>query len=404
MKRFTPGSGRMAERQMRKMVKMGLVLLAGLMLGQTVKAQSAGNMATRAYDTSLTSDGFGVFHVRFPQFNPDSGTLVSVKISAVTNTLYGFTLRNADSLSTTYALAVGLQDEFSGPALPATYSNIASQSLGNFDLSAGQSVTQSPLSLLQNHVSTDTITSVTNFLGMGQVNLQYQAFTFTNLNAVNNASYYYSAGISNTMTFSVEYQFNKGGGILSSNLSGWAATPFGPRNVQLSWAATDETSGRQYVIQRGADDHSFQDVATLPATADGNTAHYVYPDELPINSDNAAENSWYYRLRIVDATGQDSYSAIRTVTLGGVAKGVQVYPNPATSFINLVPDLEAVTDWQVDIVAANGNLVQRNVFMQSKTMTVNFQNRMAAGTYFVRATDLRGQRSVTSTFLVPESR
>jgi hypothetical protein len=158
------------------------------------------------------------------------------------------------------------------------------------------------------------------------------------------------------------------------------------------------------VIQRGADDHSFQDVATLPATADGNTAHYVYPDELPINSNNAADNSWYYRLRIVDATGQESYSPVRTVTLDGMAKGVQVYPNPATNFINLVPDLEAATDWQVDIVAANGNLVQRNVFMQSKTMTVNFQNRMAAGTYFVRATDLRGQRSVTSTFLVPESR
>ena len=389
---------------MRKMVKMGLVLLAGLILGQNVKAQSPGNTATRAYDTSLTSDGFGVFHLRFPQFNPDSGTLISVRISALTNTLYGFTLRNADSLSTTYALAVGVQDEFSGPALPATYSNIASQSLGNFDLRAGQSVTQSPLSLLQDHVSTDTITSVTNFLGTAQVNLQYQAFTFTNLNAVNNASYYYSAGISNTMTFSVEYQYNKGGGILSSNLSGWAAKPFGPRNVQLSWAATDETTGRQYVIQRGADEHSFQDIATLPATADGNTAHYVYPDELPIKSDNAAESSWYYRLRIVDATGQESYSPVRTVTLDGLAKGVQVYPNPATNFINLVPDLEAATDWQVDIVAANGSLVQRNVFMQSKTMTVNFQNRMAAGTYFVRATDLRGQHSVTSTFLVPESR
>ena len=39
--------------------------------------------------------------------------------------------------------------------------------------------------------------------------------------------------------------------------------------------------------------------------------------------------------------------------------------------------------------------------MQSKLMTVNFQNRLAAGTYFVRAIDLRGQRSISSTFLVP---
>jgi hypothetical protein len=380
------------------------MLLTGVVLGQAVQAQSPATQATRTYDTALTSDGFGIYHIRVPQFSPDSGTLMSVKISALVNTSYGFTLRNADSFSTTYNLTVGLQDEFSGPALPATYSNIATQSLGTFPMTAGQSVTQAPVSLLQGHVSTDTITSVAGFLGKGEINLQYQAFTFTNLNAINNASYYYSAGISNTMTFSVQYQFKPGGVILPTNLSGWAATPVGPRNVQLLWAATDETTGRQYMIQRGADDQHFEDIATLPATADGNMAHYEYPDELPIAGSDAVESNWYYRLRIVDATGAESYSPIRSVKMGGVAKGVQVYPNPATSFINVVPDAEDATDWQVDIVATNGIVVQRNVFMQSKNMTVNFQNRMAAGTYFVRATDLRGQKTVTSRFIVPEGR
>jgi len=92
------------------------------------------------------------------------------------------------------------------------------------------------------------------------------------------------------------------------------------------------------------------------------------------------------------------------VKLDGTATGVQIYPNPATDFINLVPDMADVTDWQVDILSATGTLVQRNVFMQSKLMTVNFRNRLAAGTYFVRATDLRGQRSISATFLIPESR
>lgn len=375
-------------------------LLAGLILGQTAKAQSPGNPGTRTYDTTLASDGFGIYHLHFPQFNPDSGTLVSIHISALTNTMYGFTLRNADSLSATYALTVGVQDEFSGPALPANYSNVTSQSLGNFPLSPGQQVTQSPVNLLQNHVSTDTVTAVTNFLGTGQVSLQYQAFTFTNLDAVDHAPYYYDAGISNTMTFSVEYQYNKSAGILPSDLSGWTAIPFGQRNVQLSWAATNEPAGRQYVIQRGADDQSYQDIATVPATADGNTAQYRYPDELPVKGDNLESNNWYYRLQIQDASGQVTYSPIREVKLGATA-GVQIYPNPATDFINLVPELTDVTDWQVDILSAAGTLVQRNVFMQSRTMTVNFQNKLAAGAYFVRATDLRGKNTVMSTFIIP---
>jgi hypothetical protein len=381
--------------------KACLLLLAGLTLGQVGNAQSAGNQGTRTYDTALTSDGFGIYHLHFPQFNPDSGTLVSIRISALTNTLYGFTLRNADSLSANYTLTVGVQDEFSGPALPGTYSNVTSQSLGNFPLNPGQQVTQTPVNLLQNHVSTDTITAVTTFLGTGQVSLQYQAFTFTNLNAANHASYYYSAGIANTMTFSVEYQYNKSAGILPTDLAAWTATLFGPRNVQLSWTATDEPAGRQYVIQRSADDQSYQDIATVPATADGNTAQYRYPDELPLKGDNAPDNNWYYRLQIQDATGQVTWSPIREVKPDAMATGVQVYPNPATDFINLVPDLTDATDWQVDILSAAGNLVQRNVFMQSRMMTVNFRNRLAAGTYFIRAVDLRGQRSISTTFLVP---
>ncbi|HLX66972.1 MAG TPA: T9SS type A sorting domain-containing protein, partial [Puia sp.] len=126
-----------------------------------------------------------------------------------------------------------------------------------------------------------------------------------------------------------------------------------------------------------------------------------YPDELPLNGDNPTNNNWFYRLQIQDASGQVTYSPIREVKLDGLSTGVQVYPNPATDFINLVPDMSDVTDWQVDVLSAAGTVVQRNVFMQSKIMTVNFQSRLAAGTYFIRAIDLRGQRRITTTFLVP---
>jgi hypothetical protein len=381
--------------------KACLLLLAGLIPWLAGNAQSTGNLGTRTYDTTLTSDGFGIYHLQFPQFNPDSGTLVSIRISALTNTMYGFTLRDADSLSATYEVTVGLQDEFSGPALPADYSNVTSQSLGIFPLSPGQEVTQSPVNLLRNHVSTDTVSTVTTFLGTGQVSLRYQAFTFTNLDAANHASYYYSAGIANTMTFSVEYQFSKNAGILATDLTAWSAIPFGLRNVQLDWAATNEMVGREYVIQRGSDDHSFQDIASIPAVADGNTAQYRYPDELPLSSGKQTDNSWYYRLRIQNAAGQITYSPIRVVRTIDGAKSIQIYPNPATSFINVVPDLQQPTDWQVDIVAASGEVVQRNVFMQAQNMTVNFSNKLAAGTYFVHAVDLRGKNSIMSTFIVP---
>ena len=380
--------------------KLCLLLLAGLALGQAARAQSAGNQATHTYDTTLTSDGFGIYHLHVPQFSPDSGTLVSVRISAQTNTMYGFTLRNADSLAETYSLTVGIQDEFSGPALPATYSNVTSQSLGSFPLKAGQEVTQAPLSLMQNHLSTDTVSTVSNFLGTGQVSLQYQAFTFTNLNAANRASYYYSAGIANTMTFSVQYVYSKAA-VLSTNLTAWSAVPFGPRSVQLGWAATDETTGRQYVIQRSRDQNNFEDIATVPATADRNTAEYRYPDQLPESADKNAESNWYYRLQIHEATGLVAYSELRQVKMDGQPETAQIYPNPATTFINVQPAQQDATDWQVDILSTTGRVVESHSFSQSSLMTVNFQNKLAAGTYFVRATDLKGKRKISSTFIIP---
>jgi hypothetical protein len=376
--------------------KVGLVLLAGMILGQAVQAQCLGNLTTRTYDTALTSNGFGVFNLNFPQFSPDSGTLVSVKLLARVNSLYGFTLRNADTLADTYSLTVGEEDEFSGPALPDPYTNITSQPIGNYPLNPGQSVTQAPVDFLDNHLSGDSITAVSSFLGSGLVNLRYQAFTFTNLSTINNASYYYSAGISNTLTFSLQYLYCHSGALLATDLSGWSAIPVGPRNVQLNWAATNETTGQEYIIQRSGDTHNFTNLATLPATADGSTAYYGYRDELPED----AGSNWYYRLQILDASGQASYSSIKEVSLTPGTRGLQVYPNPAADFINLVPDLPGTTDWQVDIFAADGNLVQRSAYMQTHTMLINFSNKLSAGTYFIRALDLRGQRTISATFIV----
>jgi hypothetical protein len=376
--------------------KVGLVLLAGLILGQAVRAQCVGNLATRAYDTALTSNGFGVFNLNFPQFSPDSGTLVSVKLLARVNSLYGFTLRNADTLAETYSLTVGEQDEFSGSPLPAPYTHVTSLPIGNYPLTPGQSITQAPVDFLNNNLSSDSVTAVSSFLGSGLVNLRYQAFTFTNLSTINNAAYYYSAGISNTLTFSLQYLYCRSGALLATDLSGWSAIPVGPRNVQLNWAAANETTGREYIIQRGNDTHAFTNIATLPATADGSTAYYGFPDELPED----AGSNWYYRLQVLDATGQVSYSSIKEVSLTPGGKGLQVYPNPATDFINLVPDLPEATDWQVDIYAADGSLVQRSAVMQTRTMLINFSNKLSAGTYFVRALDLRGQRTISATFIV----
>src|ERR1700761_4315306 len=100
-----------------------LALGLGVVLQPAAQGQSSNYLATRTYDTTLTSDGFGVYHLVFPKFSPDSGTLVAVKLVATVTSQYCFTLRNADSVPATYQLNIGQQDSIEGPQMPAGYSN-----------------------------------------------------------------------------------------------------------------------------------------------------------------------------------------------------------------------------------------------------------------------------------------
>jgi hypothetical protein len=375
-------------------------LALGLAIGLSTSAQAqctSNNLSAITYDTVLTSNGYAVYNLAFPQFNPDSGTLVSVKMTALVNSQYGFTLRNADTVASTYALSLGQQDQITGQSMATPYSNVTTKSQGNYPLSANQSVTQTPFNFLTNYLASDSITSVSPFLGMGQVSLNYQSFTFSNLTAVNNASYYYSAGIATNTTFTIQYLFCRGNVVLATDLTAWTASLAAPKTVQLNWGTANEVEGRQYVIQRSSDNLNYNDVTTLNATVDAGSATYTYPDELPVDADS----TWYYRLQIHDAaTGQLTYSPVRNVALTAPGEGMQVYPNPATNFINLVPNQETAADWQVDILSVNGSLVERDVYMQTRNMQVNFRSKMSAGTYLVRATDLKGQKVVTSSFVV----
>src|ERR1700743_1240300 len=142
-------------RHLSQLKKMVLVLCVGAILNPAVQAQCLSNLATQTFDTVLTSNGYGNYILSFPQFNPDSGTLVSVRLSAMVNSNYGFTLRNADSMVTTYTVTVGQQDQIASPLLATPFSNVTSKAIGNYPLTPGQSVSETPFKFLSNHMSSD---------------------------------------------------------------------------------------------------------------------------------------------------------------------------------------------------------------------------------------------------------
>lgn len=379
--------------------KVMLILCMGVILRREGVAQCVNNLGTRAYDTALTGIGYGYYTIRVPQWNPDSGLLVSVKVSVLVSVQYGYTLKNADVNPSIYTLSVGREDYISSPAMLHPYDNDMEQRIGIVPLAPGASVTQGLFPFMSDYVNTDSITdNVAPFLGKDSVSFTYSPITWSDLHTNNNSSYAYHATVQDAMKFSVSYLYCKSGVVLATDLTRFTAILSAPSMVQLSWSSAAEAAGRLYAVQRSQDGQHFTTVGALSAiTFSGSGEDYHYTDQLPIGMGD----KWYYRLRI-DDPGVLRYSDVRVVTGRDGMDRVQVYPNPAADFINVVTG--SGMGGQIEILGADGSLVQRSVYRQSGIIRVDFQHRLSAGTYFIRIADLSGQHRPIASFIVAGAR
>ncbi len=383
------------------LLKAGLAMGIGIFLQFPALAQCTNNLATRSYDTALTSNGFGIYTMSVPQFSPDSGLLVSVKLSATTTSQYGFTLKNADTANAIYALTLGQEDQFSGTALGSPFTNVISQFINTYPLNPGQQVVTPPFQFLNGHVSSDSITTNTApFLGTGNVNLSYMSFTYTSLTTANNSTYYYYTNTTaNDLHFTVQYLYCRADIALAATLTRFSVVLTGPHTTQLSWAAVNETAGRSYDVQRSSDDRDFITISSMPAQGVGSGAGYNYADTLPGND----IGNWYYRLQIHEQNGL-SWSPVKEVTVRAPvstqsAPAFNAYPNPATDHITVSTGGE-VDDWEADMFTANGELLQRTRFIQSAILAISFRMHLAPGAYFLRLLSLHTAKNHTLPIIV----
>ena len=371
-----------------------LVACIGMLLQVRCFAQCVNNLGTHNYDTTLSNDGYGYYGLSFPQFSPDSGQLLSVKLTATTTATYGFNLRNVDTKAGTYQLNIGQEDQFSA-AFASPWLNITPYHVGIYTLNPGETQSAAPIPFLTNNVSSDSITgNVVPFLGNGSVNINYMSFVYTNLWANDHTAYFFSSAMTSTTKVAMQYLYCKANVVLATDITRWTALLTAPLTTQLDWSVANETGGRQYEIQRSSDGHTFTTIALIPANAADGSADYVYTDHLP----DAGSGHWFYRLQIHDHD-RVTWSAVKEISVEAGEKPLRIYPNPATDHIDIATGT-AVSDWQVDILSASGGLVQHENILQSDLLHLSFNRRLSAGTYFARITDLRGQRVLVSSFLV----
>ncbi|MHA4808806.1 T9SS type A sorting domain-containing protein [Flavitalea flava] len=114
-------------------------------------------------------------------------------------------------------------------------------------------------------------------------------------------------------------------GALVINLQNFSATQKDNTNV-LSWTASSDNTGDQFIVQHSADSRNWENLATIPAFQDQH--QYTYTDNSPASGPN------FYRLFLENKDANGVYSAIQEINNQAVT-AISCYPNPFISTITV---------------------------------------------------------------------
>jgi hypothetical protein len=119
-------------------------------------------------------------------------------------------------------------------------------------------------------------------------------------------------------------------GTLPLTLGDFSGLPDG-RNVLLSWETNTEINTGYFIIQRSADNISFEDIGNQNARGQaGRLTRYSFRDQ------QATDGKWYYRLKMVDLDERYEFSKTISVTIKPNAPGdSRLMENPVSTFIDV---------------------------------------------------------------------
>lgn len=164
-------------------------------------------------------------------------------------------------------------------------------------------------------------------------------------------------------------------------------------SVDVSWQTTAEANSSHFIVERSLSaTGGFQGLGRVNAAGNSTTTRqYIYRDYEGISQNSA---SLYYRLRIVDLNGQESYSNVVSVSVRPPVVIFELYPNPASSSQQVrmqMPNSKAGTKYDVAVYDQMGTEVGRHTVSNTGRSSMPTSS-LRPGLYQVALYDKTGQR------------
>lgn len=151
-------------------------------------------------------------------------------------------------------------------------------------------------------------------------------------------------------------------------------------NVILLWSTASEHNSAYFEVERSLDGIIYRKVGQLQASGSSNTlSHYRFID-------NIVPNEWlFYRLRLVDVFAGYTLSPVRVVPKqSGMDRAFILFPNPATSDVNLVLNSAAREDMYLQLINPTGQTVKTiTLFKGIQYFKINMTG-LPKGSYLIK--------------------
>jgi hypothetical protein len=160
----------------------------------------------------------------------------------------------------------------------------------------------------------------------------------------------------------------------------------------LNWVTASEQNTQSFEVQRSKDGVSFERIGTVTAAGTSNTSKsYNFTDRTPLVGQN------YYRIRMIENTGNDAYSNVVVLEVSGQPSGYTVYPNPTADQITLELEADKTELVEVQIMDVLGRVVVEKSFsvVNGKNQLQLDLKKLVAGNYSLKASYKNTGRVIT---------
>lgn len=154
------------------------------------------------------------------------------------------------------------------------------------------------------------------------------------------------------------------------------------QHVDLNWETTNEVNTAYFDVERSPNGVEFEAIGQVEAVNRPGNHQYLHQDMKPLNGLN------YYRLKQVDQDGKSTYTKVISVLFSSYGEGGVIYPNPATSYVNIQTGYDGTREVAIQVYDMNGRMVMHQTETKSSLIRLDI-GALAPGNYTIQCSDGR---------------